>query len=31
MISNETLEKLARQYQTGVFPSIIREYFQHVF
>ncbi len=31
MISNETLEKLARQYQTGVFPNIIREYFQHVF
>jgi predicted nucleotidyltransferase component of viral defense system len=31
MISNEVLEKLARQYQTGVFPNIIREYFQHVF
>ena len=31
MISNETLEKLARQYQTGVFPNIIREYFQHIF
>lgn len=31
MISNETLEKLAVQYQTGVFPNIVREYFQHVF
>lgn len=31
MISNETLEKLATQYQTGVFPNIVREYFQHVF
>lgn len=31
MISGETLEKLARQCQTGVFPNIIREYFQHVF
>jgi len=31
MISNETLEKLARQYQTGIFPNIVREYFQHVF
>lgn len=31
MIFNETLEKLARQYQTGVFPNIIREYFQHIF
>ncbi|MFH0803624.1 MAG: nucleotidyl transferase AbiEii/AbiGii toxin family protein [Candidatus Tagabacteria bacterium] len=31
MISTEILEKLARQYQTGVFPNIIREYFQHVF
>lgn len=31
MISSETLEKLAAQYQTGVFPNIIREYFQHVF
>ncbi len=31
MISNETLEKLAKQYQTGVFPNIVREYFQHVF
>lgn len=31
MISNDTLEKLATQYQTGVFPNIVREYFQHVF
>lgn len=31
MITMETLEKLARQYQTAVFPNIIREYFQHVF
>jgi predicted nucleotidyltransferase component of viral defense system len=31
MISNEALEKLARQYQTGIFPNIVREYFQHVF
>lgn len=31
MISNETLEKLARQYQTSTYPNIIREYFQHIF
>lgn len=31
MISAETLQKLAIQYQTGVFPNIVREYFQHVF
>jgi len=31
MITKETLQKLARQYQSGVFPNIIREYFQHVF
>ena len=31
MITNEALEKLSRQYQTGVFPNIVREYFQHVF
>lgn len=31
MISNEALEKMATQYQTGVFPNIVREYFQHVF
>jgi len=31
MITIEALEKLSRQYQTGIFPNIIREYFQHVF
>src|SRR3990167_4074905 len=31
MISIETIEKLGRQYQMGVFPNIVREYFQHVF
>lgn len=31
MIRLETLEKLARQFQTGVFPNIVREYFQHLF
>lgn len=31
MITTESLEKLARQYQTGVFPNIVREYFQHIF
>lgn len=31
MISKELLQKLAIRYQTGVFPNIIREYFQHVF
>ena len=31
MISNETLEKLALQHQTGIFPNIVREYFQNVF
>lgn len=31
MISIETLEKLGRQCQMGVFPNIIREYFQHIF
>jgi len=31
MIANETLQKLATQYQTGLFPNVIREYFQHVF
>lgn len=31
MIAIEALEKLARQYQTGLFPNIVREYFQHVF
>jgi predicted nucleotidyltransferase component of viral defense system len=31
MISIETLEKLGKQYQMGIFPNIVREYFQHVF
>src|SRR3989344_2395049 len=31
MITNETLQKLATQYQTGVSPNIAREYFQHTF
>jgi predicted nucleotidyltransferase component of viral defense system len=31
MISLETLEKLGRQYQMGIFPNIVREYFQHIF
>src|SRR3989338_258814 len=31
MITVETLEKLAQQYQAGVFPNIVREYFQHLF
>ncbi|MFY9457740.1 MAG: nucleotidyl transferase AbiEii/AbiGii toxin family protein [Candidatus Spechtbacterales bacterium] len=31
MITSEALEKLAVQYQTGVFPNIVREYFQHIF
>ncbi len=31
MISIETLEKLGRQYQMGIFPNIVREYFQHIF
>jgi len=31
MISIETFEKLSKQYQMGVFPNIVREYFQHVF
>src|SRR3989344_2647819 len=31
MISIEALEKLSKQYQMGLFPNIIREYFQHVF
>lgn len=31
MISIETLEKLGKQHQMGVFPNIVREYFQHVF
>lgn len=31
MITLESLEKLGRQYQMGVFPNIVREYFQHLF
>ena len=31
MITIETLEKLARQCQTGLFPNTVREYFQHAF
>ena len=31
MITTEALEKLATQYQMGVFPNIVREYFQHLF
>src|SRR3989344_1332992 len=31
MITIGMFDKLARQYQTSVFPNIIREHFQHVF
>ncbi|OGH84395.1 MAG: hypothetical protein A2261_02230 [Candidatus Magasanikbacteria bacterium RIFOXYA2_FULL_44_8] len=31
MITAETIERLAKQYQMSVFPNIIREYFEHVF
>ncbi len=31
MITKESLQKLATQYQTGLFPNIVREYFQHIF
>lgn len=31
MISRETLENLAKQHQSSLFPNILREYFQHVF
>lgn len=31
MITHEALQKLATQYQTGLFPNIVREYFQHIF
>ncbi|MDP1760196.1 MAG: nucleotidyl transferase AbiEii/AbiGii toxin family protein, partial [Candidatus Woesebacteria bacterium] len=31
MISIEILEKLSRQYQMGIFPNVVREYFQHIF
>lgn len=31
MITRETIEKLAVQYQATAFPTIVREYVQHVF
>lgn len=31
MITKEALQKLATQHQTGLFPNIVREYFQHIF
>ncbi len=31
MITKEALQRLATQYQTGLFPNIVREYFQHIF
>ena len=31
MITQETIQKLAVQYQTSDYPNIIREYFQHLF
>jgi len=31
MIAKESLQKLATQYQTSIFPNVVREYFQHVF
>lgn len=31
MISIENLEKLSKQYQTSLFPNVVREYFQHIF
>ena len=31
MITIDTLEKLAKQYQMSLFPNVVREYFQHVF
>lgn len=31
MISLETIQRLATQYQTSEFPNIVREYFQHLF
>ncbi len=31
MITNETIEKIAQNYQMGVFPNIVREYFQNIF
>lgn len=31
MIPKETLEKLAVQYQTTIYPNVVREYLQHLF
>lgn len=31
MISSETLQVLAKRYQTALFPNIVREYLQHLF
>jgi len=31
MITPETIQKLAIQYQTSEYPNIVREYFQHLF
>ena len=31
MITNETINELARRYQTSAFPNIVREYIQHLF
>ncbi|MBI4994290.1 nucleotidyl transferase AbiEii/AbiGii toxin family protein [Candidatus Peregrinibacteria bacterium] len=31
MISQNTLQSLAKKYQTSEFPNVIREYFQHLF
>lgn len=31
MITRETIERLARQYQATVFPTVVREYIQHIF
>ena len=30
MITKESLQILARSYQTSEFPNIVREYFQHL-
>ena len=31
MLTDETLEQLARQYQSNIYPNILREYYQHAF
>jgi len=31
MITQDTIQKLATQYQTSEFPNTVREYFQHLF